>query len=252
MNSIKSALIVLCVAGVVLSSVNVTAAAQPEENPLEDLKLTDEQMEKLQTLTQEFTQKEMQLTEQMESTLAELAEDLVREDRFDTDKKAAESAKTFNTLVRKISTAYGDLFKNRVKYVLDAKDVLTREQRAQVLASLDNDVETPDLLVLTDDFDDLRKALGLDIEQSRKVLKYRTDMHIKDLKLQLDIDNAALDLEAEITKDQPDSDKVNTLVMGIADSAVKMLDNHVEHFLKAKDVLTVEQKKKAIQMLKEE
>jgi hypothetical protein len=143
------------------------------------------------------------------------------------------------------------LLKTTVEYVLKAKDVLTEEQKEKLIAGLlDFELEVPD--DLTHDYMAFilpESGLDLSNEQIKKILRYRTDMQVRELKLDLNIDYKILDLETELAKEVVDSGKVNNIIMDIADLWARLIDNTVDHFLKAKDVLTVEQKEKLLHLL---
>ena len=74
-------------------------------------------------------------------------------------------------------------------------------------------------------------------------------MEIREIKLNLKGDYKLLDLENEILATPWDSHKINKIIMDIVDISTKLLDNQVAHILKAKDVLTVEQKKELMHMM---
>jgi hypothetical protein len=56
-------------------------------------------------------------------------------------------------------------------------------------------------------------------------------------------------LETELKKDSPDDRKVNQAVLGLTEQGIAQLNNQVDHRLKAKDVLTVAQKKQLLHAL---
>jgi len=55
-----------------------------------------------------------------------------------------------------------------------------------------------------------------------------------------------IELQFELFKAGRDSEKINRLLLAITDLGTQLMDNRVVHFLKAKDVLTVAQKKKLL------
>ena len=57
------------------------------------------------------------------------------------------------------------------------------------------------------------------------------------------------DLEKELGQDAPDDKKVNRLVLSLTDQGIALLENRINHRLKAKDVLTVAQKKELLHLL---
>jgi len=83
----------------------------------------------------------------------------------------------------------------------------------------------------------------------RQLLKYRADMDIKDIKLELEIDYKILDLQDEILATERDPQKVNKIVMDIVAIGTKLMDNRINHILKAKDVLTLDQKKELLHIM---
>ena len=71
-------------------------------------------------------------------------------------------------------------------------------------------------------------------------------MQIKELKIELEIDYNIIDLETELLKDERAPERVNKIILKLTDNGTALLDNKVNHFLQAKDVLTVAQKKKLL------
>jgi Spy/CpxP family protein refolding chaperone len=226
-----------------------TVAAQGVSNPLAHLNLTEEQVTKLAELGREFNRKQFGIAVDITTKFTELELELKREDRFETEQKAKIAAEKVNTIVKEVSRLYGELLKTRVEYLLKAKDVLTRQQRATLIAGLDFEMDVPEDLTYYQEFDLVAVGLDLSREQIRKILRYRTDMKINKLRLELKIDYKVLDLEIELTQDEVDSEKVNRIIMDVTDLGTKLLDNRVEHFLKAKDVLTVTQKQKLLHLI---
>jgi len=242
-------LVVVCLVGIALASVSGSAPTPQADDPLAHLGLTPAQVTKLADLTAAFTRRQIQTASSIAEQLAALEAELERPERFETKGKARQAAKRVNTIVKQITTLYGDMFKARAEYVLAAKDVLTLEQRLRLLAGLDVNVELPNDLTFYDDFDLLRDELDLSQKQAKKILRHRMNMRVNELKLELEIDYKLLDLEDEFTESAIDSGAVNKIVMDMADIATKVLDNRVDHFLKAKDELTVVQKRHLLGML---
>lgn len=241
-------LISILVAVILIFGVTSTLAADAGKVP--KLDLTREQISKLGGVIEEFSAKALDIALKIDNKLQELEQDLKKEGRFDTKAKARAASRNVNKLVKDIASLYGDLLKMRVEYLLKAKDVFTDEQKTELLAALlDFDMDLPD------DFSHYLEAdlpsLGLDLtkEQNKKLLKYRADMDIKDIKLELEMDYKLLDLEEEIQAEKRDPQKVNKIIMEIVDIGTKVIDNRIDHILKAKDVLTVEQKKELLHMM---
>jgi Spy/CpxP family protein refolding chaperone len=91
--------------------------------------------------------------------------------------------------------------------------------------------------------------LELSDDQLKKILSYRTQMQKKDAKLEQKIEKLVQDLEDELSKDTVDDKKANKIILSLTDLGVDLLNNRVEHRLKAKDVLTLEQKKRLLHAL---
>jgi len=68
-------------------------------------------------------------------------------------------------------------------------------------------------------------------------------MDKKAIEINYQIDIHLIDLQVELFKDDRDSDKINKIILTITDLGTGLMDNRVVHFLKAKDVLTLPQKK---------
>ncbi len=251
MFSRKRILLGSLVMAILVAGATVAFGGQNSRNPLGNLNLTGEQLNALKGVIQEFNAKQWSLLTEINNKAIELGLEIKREGRFENKGKARRSVNKANKLVKDLSSLYGQLLKTTAEYILTTKDVLTKEQKEQLISRLlEFHVEVPDELThdyLIFEFPD--PELDLSKKQIKKILSYRTDMQIKQLKLELEIDYKILDLEAEIAKDEVDSQKVNKIVMGIADLWAKLVDNTVNHFLKGKDVLTVAQKEKLLDLM---
>jgi hypothetical protein len=248
MKSKQRMLISVLVAVILILGVPLTQTADAGKVP--KLDLTREQISKLGTLIEEFSTKALDIAVKIDNKLMELKQDLKKEDRFDTKAKARAASRNVNKLVKDIASLYGDLLKTRVEYLLKAKDAFSDEQKAQLLAALlDFDMDLPD------DFSHYLEvdlpSLGLDLtkQQNKLLLKYRAEMDIKDIKLELEMDYKLLDLEEEIQAEKRDPQKVNKIIMRIVNLGTKIIENRIDHILWAKDVLTVEQKKELLHMM---
>ncbi|MHC4758590.1 MAG: Spy/CpxP family protein refolding chaperone [Planctomycetota bacterium] len=235
----------------ILASVFISGTVCGEDaiSVLSKLNLTDEQMQKLAELSQEYNPKMFELISGITYKATELELELKRENRFDTEEKAEEASERANEIVREFSKLYGELLKTRVEYMLDAKDVLTIEQKEKLISSLEFEMEVPEEMNTYQELDLLNVGLDLSRDQIRKILRYRTEMRISELEYKLKIEFKVLDLEEELTQDEVDPEKVNKTVMDITELVVDLLDEQIESFLKVKDVLTTEKKKKVLNML---
>ena len=220
-----------------------------KQNTQMNLNLTPDQIKTLETVVNDLNEKQFKITSDIERTLLELKLEIQREDRFATEPKAAESGRRANKLIKKLTALYGDMLKLEVVYVLKTKDVLTKEQRRQLIESLDFDMEAPDGWMQNQEIEVLAVDLELSDDQLKKILSYRTQMQKKDAKLEQKIEKLVQDLEDELSKDTVDDKKANKIIMSLTDLGVELLNNRIEHRLKAKDVLTVEQKKMLLHAL---
>ena len=220
-----------------------------EQNMQMNLNLTQDQIKDLETVVNDLSEKQFKITSDIERTLLELKLEIQRNDRFATDAKAAESARRANKLVKKLTAFYGDMLKLEVAYVLKAKDVLTKEQRRQVIESLDFDMEAPEGWMRHQKIEVLAVELELSDDQLQKILSYRTQMQRKEIKFEQKMEALIQDLEDELSKDTVDDKKANKIILSLTDIGVDLLNNRVEHRLKAKDVLTLEQKKRLLHAL---
>ena len=221
--------------------------AKPGTSP--DLNLTPDQVKAMESIVYDLNEQQFQITVNLQRTFLELKLELHREDRFATDTKAKESAGEANKLIRKLTDLYADMLKLEVQYVLKAKDVLTRAQRIQLIESLDFDMEAPQGWMQEQEIGALTVNLELSEAQQEKILRYRTQMKKKEARIEQKMVKLEQDLEDELSKDKVDDKKVNRIILSLTDLGVDLLKNRVEHRLKAKDVLTVAQKKKLLHAL---
>jgi hypothetical protein len=90
----------------------------------------------------------------------------------------------------------------------------------------------------------LNLNLGLTYDQVKKILKNRAKRDKKEINLKLKSSLKLIDLQKEMVQEQRENDKINKIVLKITELGTEQLDNRVVHFLKAKDILTLDQKKK--------
>ena len=119
----------------------------------------------------------------------------------------------------------------------------------QVIESLDFDMEVPEGWMQDQEIEVLAVDLELSDDQLQKILSYRTQMQRKEIKFEQKMEALIQDLEDELSKDTVDDKKANKIILSLTDLGVDLLNNRVEHRLKAKDVLTLEQKKRLLHAL---
>ena len=229
---------------------NATPAAGRDTGMVSSLNLTKEQVGKLGAIIEEFNAKAIDVTDKIDRNFQELEQEVKKEDRLGSEFKAKAAARDSNRRIKKITQLYGDLLKLRVEYLLKAKDVLTERQKAMLISALTEfDMGMPDEFSEYLNLD--LTALGLDLtkDQAKKLLKYRSDMDIANIKLNLEMDYKLLDLQDEIQADIRDSNKINRTIIDITEIGIKIMENRVNHTLKAQDVLTVEQNKELLHIL---
>ena len=215
-----------------------------------DLNLSKEQIGKLGKIVETFSAKELELNAKIDNTRMALAQELRKADRWDSEAKNKASAKIVNRQIKTLTALGGDMLKLKVAYFLKAKDLFTEEQRVIILGKLTEfHMDLPDSFSYYLDLD--LPALDLDLTdaQVKKLLQYRADMEIRNIKHELALDYKLLDLRAELLSPEWDPKKVNKLITAIADIGTKIVDNKVAHILRAKDVLTVEQKMALFHMM---
>ena len=214
-----------------------------------DMNLTPDQIKALEGVVADLGEKQLRISGDIERTVLDLKQELQRADRLASDAKAKEAARRTNKIVRKLAGLYGDMLKLEVSYVLKAKDVLTREQRIQLIQGLDFEMEPPQGWMQGQEIEVLVVDLGLSEDQMQKIMDYRAQMQKKAVKIAKKMQAYLQNLETELMKETPDDKKVNKAVLGLVDQGIALLKNRVDHRLKAKDVLNAEQKKQLIHAL---
>ena len=245
---IRSYVLTVLIAVLLACSSLAFAAERTGGLAIGDLNLTEEQLVAMGGLINEFGESQFEIVMQIESKFAELKREIRKEGRFDTKSKEKKSVRKANKLTKEIISLEGQLLKKRVEYLLKAKNVLNEEQKMKMISALEFEDgffedELPEIMEL----DLLIIPLDLTKEQIKKILRYKTDMKIKALKIDLQILYQILDLQTEINKVEVDPKSIDKLILKITELGTKLLENRVNGFLKSKDVLTVPQKKMLIQ-----
>jgi len=239
-----------CLVVMLVIGASVASSATETRIPGLNLKLTDKQMTALQDILDEYSSRNLELMGEIEKKFTDLRLELRRKDRFENRFKAYDSVYKANTLVKEISSLYGETLKTKVKYLLKAKDVLSREQRERLFARLlEFDFDMPDEIFVIIEGNLFSLDIGLKINQLKKIMTYRADMEKKAIDINYKIGMQLIDLQVELFKNERDSDKINNIVLTITDLGTQLMDNRVVHFLKAKDVLTIAQKKALLHII---
>jgi Spy/CpxP family protein refolding chaperone len=225
-------------------------SAQSVQGASIDLNLSPEQLVALQDVIKELNDRQFQIVSSLQKKGTELELELKRADRFDTEAISAESSRKVRKLVREISALFGELLRTRVEYALEAKNVFTPEQKDRLINSLlEFEFVEPEVLPYGGRVEVIFVQLDLTEDQMRKVLTYRRDAEIKELKLEAEIDFKTIELQSELAADARDFKKINELILEITDLEIKVMDNKVDFFLKFKGVLTAAQKKKLLHVM---
>lgn len=225
-----------------LSIIGMTAAVMIAAGSYAQ-ELTDLQKGDLEAVAIEYTQKGIEIEKAMESKLLELATELHRKGRLDSEESAKESSKRGNAILKDLGDLYGQFIKVKVEAAIAAKNVLTQEQRVQLLSQLQPQASLPydTIEYMQPDIFDL--PLNLDIKQRKKLVELEADLLVKEVELERDVELTILDLEAALISSECGPKIVDPLLMKLAELAGREIDNRVGFFLKAKDVLTLDQKR---------
>jgi Spy/CpxP family protein refolding chaperone len=205
--------------------------------------LSTEQQSELTGIGIQYAQKASLFEGMMEGKLTELELELTREGRLDTEEAADAAAKQVNTILKDMGGLYGEFIKSRVAFLLEAKNVLTEEQKLYLLQQLEPEalMDYEEVEFLQPEIFDL--PINLSMDQRRKLVRLEADLTIKEVKVERDVELVLLDLEAIFLADAIDPAKVDKQVMKLADLAADAINNRVDFFIESKDVLTLEQKR---------
>jgi hypothetical protein len=220
----------------------IVSGAQAQE-------LSEQQQGELQAVEQGFAQQATIFEGLMKNKLTELAIELQREGRLDTDEAAAEASAAVNGIMTDLGNLYGEFIKSKVQYLLKAKNVLTDEQKLFLLSQLTPSDSLPyeTIAYLQPEAFDL--PLNLTVEQEKKLIALESALMIKEVELETDVELTLLDLRELLLTGEPQPEKVDPLVLKLADLAAQSINNRVSFFLQSKDVLTVDQKRLLANML---
>ena len=211
--------------------------------------LTDTQEMQLDEIGRGFSQQAKVYEGLIKNKLTELAIELQREGRLDSEESAAEAAATVNAIMKDLSGLYGEFIKVKVQYVLKAKNTLTDEQKLMLLSRLAPADSMPYETIVYLQPETFDQPLNLSVEQRKTLTKLEAELMIKEIELERDIELIMLELEPILLSGIPQPEKVDSLIMKLADLAGQAIDNRVSYFLKAKDTLTLEQKRFMAHML---
>ena len=209
----------------------------------DERQLSSEQQLELIKVGTVFSQQGAVLEETMKRKFAELIQELKREGRLDSEAAAKEGSDNVTKLLKEISELYGELIQNKVALFLKSKDVLTVAQRTHLLKKLNPQASIPfeSTAFMQPDIFDL--PLNLDRDQRKKMIKLKADLMVKEVELERDVELVLVDIEAVLMSGTPQPGKADPLVKKLGSLAAKELDNRVNFVIKAKDVLSLDQRR---------
>jgi len=211
--------------------------------------LTPEQINELARIDEGFSEKANAFEGRLQNKLTELAIELQREGRLDSEKSAAAASETVNGIMKELGELYGEFIKTKVQFVLEAKNVLTDEQKLHMLSQLDPvDTLSYDTIAYLQP-ESFELPLNLSLEQEKKLVALEAKLLVKEIELERDIEFIMLDLEQLLLSGEAQPETVDPLMIKLADLAAKSINNRVGYFLKAKDVLTLDQKRLMAHMM---
>ena len=222
------------IVGIVLAA--CIAGSQAQE-------ITIEQANKLQEVGIGLSQQATVFEGLMKNKLTELALELQREGRLDSEASAAEASAKVNSILTDLGNLYGEFTKTKVEYVLKAKNVLTDEQKVFLLSQLTPSDSMPYKTIeyLQPEIFDL--PLNLSVEQEKQIVVLEATLLIKEVELERDVELTLLDLRSILFSGEAEAEKVDPLVMKLADLAAQSINNRITFFINSKDVLTLDQKR---------
>lgn len=212
-----------------------TGLAQAEE-------LSTQQEGELIGIGLQYVQKAAVYEGMIDAKLTELAVELTREGRLDSKKSAKVASENVNAILKDVGGYYGEFIKSRVAFMLEAKNVLTPEQKLHLLAQLQ-----PGELIDYAGIEFLQPAIfdlpiNLDIDQRKKLVRLEADLMVKEIKVERGIELVLLELESILMAETIDPTKIDKQVLKLANLAAKAINNRIDYLIGAKDVLTLEQK----------
>ncbi|MDJ0884268.1 MAG: hypothetical protein QNJ48_08895, partial [Desulfobacterales bacterium] len=151
--------------------------------------LTDDQINRIQKVTDDFHARQFDLLNTIQVKYQALLMELRRRDAFKDKKTAEASSANYKRLVRELGDLVGQLLRARTDYLLAIKDVLTPEQKKELIYNLDFDVEPEKRIRIYYDVDMEELLGGFTPEQTKQLLKIRHAYEVRMAELTLAVDN---------------------------------------------------------------
>jgi len=203
---------------------------------------TPEQQTTLQNLDDKFVQKSAALEAKLDAQISALGTELTREGRLGSGEAAATSVKQANAIVKEIGALAGQSVQLHVEFLLKAKNVLTMEQKLHLLEQLGEEAVPVREEILFLETEIIELPVELTLKQRRKLIEMDAVMQSDEIRAERDAKLILLDLETALLAEPIDPVSVDKLMTKLGDLAAKVINFRVDYFLKAKDVLTLEQK----------
>ena len=211
--------------------------------------LTPEQQTTLQNLDDKFVQKSAALEAKLDAQISALGTELTREGRLGSGEAAATSVKQANAIFKEISVLAGQSVQLHVEFLLKAKNVLTTEQKKNLLEQLKEAAVPAREEILFLETEIIELPIELSLKQRKKLIEMDAVMQSDEIRAERDAKLILLDLETALLAEPIDPASVDKLVTKLGDLAAKVIDFRVDYFLKAKDVLTRKQKQSLVVFL---
>lgn len=211
--------------------------------------LNDTQSAELLKASQGFAQEVTIIEGLMENKLTELALELKREGRLATEEAAEQASEKTSAILTDLGKLYGEYIKAKVHFVLEAKNVLTDEQKMLLMSQLQpgEAAQYDTIVFLQPDVFDL--PLNLSLEQEKQLIKLESELMQKELEIETEAELILLDLRPILMGGVPQPEKVDPMILKLADLAAQGVNNRVAYFNEAKMVLTLDQKRLLAHML---
>jgi hypothetical protein len=179
----------------------------------------------------------------MRGKFAELSQELRREDRLASEEAARIASERVNTILRDLGQLYGDATKARVGFFIKAKNALTPEQRQHLLTQLQPKASFPyeSIDYMRPEVFDL--PLNLTRNQRKRLIELEAELLVKEVRLERDIALVLVDLEELLLSSEPRPDEADALAMKLAGFAAQAIENRIDFFIAAKDMLSLDQKR---------
>lgn len=205
--------------------------------------LTSEQRVELGYVGFDTAQKAFLAQSEIQSKMAELELELKREGRLDNPVLTAESLQRIDTLVKDLSGHYRYFVESKVDFVRKAKHVLTPEQKQVLLLQI-----KPQKALLFGSVECIQPEvfelpIGLTPDQKQQLASLGAAMMQKEAELDRDVNRIRADLHAVLFSGHPTSAQAKPLIKELTALAEQELGNRTDYFIKAKKVLTFDQKR---------